>query len=214
MSKRDCYLGTLIGFFSGLLILPILKAAKPELYSATLALSLIIFFTIAVPLGLLIAHYIAKKIPVIWQLAKFAVTGGFNFLLDLGVLTLLTFIFRDYFFIEAKETILSLGFVILTFYSIYKATSFIIANINSYYWNKYWTFEKKSTEKSGKEFVQFFVVSIIGFLINVFVASFVFKSISPVGITSDQWGLIGAALGSIAGLAWNFIGYKFIVFKK
>jgi putative flippase GtrA len=214
MSKRDCYLGTLAGFLIGIFILPILKAAKPEFYSSKIALSLIIFFTIAVPLGLLIAYYIAKKIPLVWQLAKFVVTGGFNFLLDLGVLTILTFVFRDYFFIQAKETILSLGFIVITFYSIYKAFSFIVANINSYYWNKYWTFEKKSNEKSSKEFFQFFTVSIIGFLVNVFVASFVFKSINPIGITSDQWGLIGAAFGSIAGLAWNFIGYKFIVFKK
>ncbi len=214
MSKRDCYLGILAGFLIGLIILPILKAAKPEFYSLKLALGLIIFFTIAVPLGLLFAHYISKKIPVVWQLAKFVVTGGFNFLLDLGVLTILTFLFRNYLFIEAEKTILSLGIIIFTYYSVYKATSFIIANINSYFWNKYWTFEKKSTEKSGREFSQFFIVSVIGFLINVFVASFVFKSISPVGFTSDQWGLIGAAFGSIAGLVWNFMGYKFIVFKK
>jgi hypothetical protein len=29
----------------------------------------------------------------------------------------------------------------------------------------------------------------------------------------DQWGLIGAGAGSIVGLAWNFVGYKFLVFK-
>ncbi len=59
------------------------------------------------------------------------------------------------------------------------------------------------------------MVSIVGFLINVIIASYVFKSISPVGgLNLDQWGIIGAAIGSIAGLAWNFVGYKFIVFKE
>ena len=31
-----------------------------------------------------------------------------------------------------------------------------------------------------------------------------------VGLTLGMFG----AVGSISGLAWNFIGYKFIVFKK
>jgi putative flippase GtrA len=63
--------------------------------------------------------------------------------------------------------------------------------------------------------LQFFVVSLIGFVINVAMASYVFKSVGPLaGLNSDQWGLIGAAAGSVAGLAWNFIGYKFVVFKK
>jgi len=63
--------------------------------------------------------------------------------------------------------------------------------------------------------VQFFAVSIIGFLINVFVASVVFNIIigSIVTMTGGQLGLIGAAAGSIVGLAWNFVGYKLWVFK-
>ena len=37
---------------------------------------------------------------------------------------------------------------------------------------------------------------------------------SLVTMTGGQLGLIGAAAGSVAGLAWNFIGYKLWVFKK
>ena len=73
------------------------------------------------------------------------------------------------------------------------------------------------TKKETKsEFLQFFAVSIIGFLINVLVASVAFKIVlmSPTNLTDNQTGLIGAAAGSIAGLLWNFIGYKFWVFKK
>jgi len=55
-------------------------------------------------------------------------------------------------------------------------------------------------------------VSIIGFIVNVVVASLVFKSVA--GFSAGQAGLLGAMVGSIAGLAWNFVGYKFIVFKK
>jgi putative flippase GtrA len=214
MDKRDYYFGTAAGLLIGLLFLPVLKAAKPDFFSLKIAMVIVPFFAIATPIGLLVAHYIGRKIYLVWQLAKFVVTGGLNALVDLGVLSMLVFFFRSSFGIDAKKTILTLG-IAITFYSLYKATSFIIANINSYFWNKYWTFEKKSTGKAGVEFFQFFVVSFVGFLINVIVASYVFKSIpAAASLNSDQWGLIGAAAGSIAGLVWNFVGYKFWVFKK
>ena len=214
LAKRDFYLSTLAGLFIGLLILPVINAAKPEFFNFPIALSVIIFFLIATPLGILVASLIGAKIPIIWQIAKFGVTGVMNFLVDLGVLSLLIVIFQEVLEIELKETILGLGILILTYYSICKGTSFIVANVNSYFWNKFWTFEDKSSEKQVTEFTQFFVVSLVGFFINVLVASYVFKAINMPGFTPEQWGLIGAAVGSVAGLAWNFLGYKFIVFKK
>jgi len=208
MSKKDYYLSFLNGFFIGLLFLPVLYAAKPELY-AKFSFFIIPFFIIAVPFGLAIAHLVSKKIAIIWQLGKFGVTGVLNVLVDMGTLSLMTFAFRTYFSIDSKAAIFgALSF--LTFYSIFKSISFIIANINSYLWNKHWTFNQESGKKT--EFIQFFIVSIVGFVINVLVASLVFKSIA--GFSADQAGLIGAAMGSIIGLVWNFLGYKFIVFKK
>jgi len=212
MTKKDYYLSLLAGFLIGLLLLPVLKAAKPELYNK-LFIAIIPFFLIGTPLGTAIAHRIGKRISAIWQIAKFAVIGVLNTLVDLGTLSLLIFLFRKILGIESKDIIFPL--LGITFYSIYKSVSFIAANINSYYWNKYWTFEHNIKEKTRPEFLQFFAVSIIGFLINVTVASIVFKSVAPFsGFNSDQWGLIGGAAGSILGLVWNFIGYKFIVFKK
>lgn len=208
MSKKDYYLSFFAGLLIGLLFLPVLYAAKPELYTK-FSFFIIPFFIIATPFGLAIAHLISKKIAVVWQIGKFGVTGVLNVLVDMGVLSILTFIFRSYFSIDSKTAILgALSFI--TFYSVFKSISFIVANINSYLWNKYWTFNREGGKST--EFIQFFIVSVVGFVINVLVASLVFKSI--VGFSADQAGLIGAAMGSIAGLAWNFLGYKFIVFKK
>lgn len=210
-TKKDYNLGFLAGLLIGLLFLPVLNAAKPDLY-AKIALGIVPFFLLATPLGLFISSIISRKFAVVWQIAKFGVTGVLNALVDLGILTILTFLLRTYFNIDSKSIVIA-GLSFLTFYSLYKAISFIIANINSYYWNKYWTFHKEG-EKSS-EFVQFFIVSIVGFVVNVLVASLVFKSIaSSNGISADQAGLLGAMVGSVAGLVWNFIGYKFIVFKK
>ena len=212
IAKRDLYFAMFAGFLIGLLFLPVLKNAKPDLYDRFFYTSIPLFL-IATPLGLIIAYEISKKISFIWQLGKFGISGILNVLVDMGVLSLLTFFFRSNFKIEANNLIFS-GITFLSFYSIYKSISFIIANINSYYWNKYWTFDRDANQKKS-EFIQFFIVSLLGFFINVFVASLTFHLANPSDIAQQgRWELIGAAMGSIVGLVWNFVGYKFIVFKK
>jgi putative flippase GtrA len=211
ITQRDYKFALAIGLLIGLLLLPVLKAASPALYSK-LYLVIVPFFLIATPIGLRIAFFIGQKIAVVYQIAKFAVIGVGNVLVDLGVLSLITMLYSSYLKIESKDAMIG----IITFYSLFKSVSFIVANINSYFWNKHWTFDQGEKKQTKSEFIQFFAVSVVGFLINVFVASVVFNMIlgSLVGMTGGQLGLIGAMAGSIAGLAWNFIGYKLWVFKK
>jgi len=203
MTKKDYIFGIFSGLLIGLLALPVLKTVKPELF-AKFSFIVPIFFLIATPTGLIVFYYLSKKISVLWQIGKFGVIGVLNTLVDWGILTILLLMFKN------STEVFLIG---ITFYSLYKSISFIIANINSYYWNKYWTFTSGIVKKTKAEYFQFFAVSIVGFGINVGIASYVFKSIQPIGgLNIDQWGIIGAAIGSILGLAWNFIGYKFIVF--
>ena len=211
LTRRDYFFSFAAGTLIGLLILPILKTAKPVVFESY-ALLVFFFFLIATPLGIIVANFIGRKIAAIWQIAKFGVIGVLNTLVDLGLLAAITFAFKQYFEINSSDLVVT-GFI-LTFYSLFKASSFIVANVNSYFWNKYWTFEANNSQKKPTEFIQFFVVSLIGLAINVLVAS-LFVKLAPFGtINSDQIGLLGGAAGSISGLAWNFIGYKFIVFKK
>lgn len=211
ITKRDYEFAIVAGLLIGFLLLPVLKTAKPELF-AKFAIAIVPFFFLATPLGLRVAFLFGKKIAIIYQIAKFGLIGLLNTLVDLGVLALITLMFSSYFQIEATHALVG-G---LTFYSLYKGLSFIVANISSYFWNKYWTFDQGAKTQTKSEFMQFFAVSIIGFLINVFVATYVFGMIlgSVTTLSDGQIGLLGAAAGSIAGLAWNFIGYKFWVFKK
>lgn len=211
ITKRDYEFAVSAGLLIGLLLLPVVKTASPSIYSK-FALTIVPFFLLATPLGLRIAFYIGQKIAIIYQIAKFGVIGVTNVLVDLGVLSLLTSFFATAFNIRSTDAIIGA----VTFYSLYKSISFIIANINSYLWNKHWTFNQGDKQQTKSEFIQFFVVSLVGFLINVFVASVVFNIIigSLTSFNAGQLGLLGAAAGSIAGLAWNFIGYKLWVFKK
>lgn len=214
ISAKDLKFSVLAGFLIGLLAMPVVKAAKPTLYEAVF-FTIVPFFLIATPLGTVIAFRMGQRIKIIWQIAKFGVIGVLNTVVDLGVLSFLTFALKNYFNLSSTDTLFMLGASTITFYSLYKGFSFIVANVNSYYWNKYWTFEEGTNKKTSAELTQFFVVSIIGFIINLVTASYVFGSIQPLtGFDSAQWGLIGAAVGSIAGLLWNFVGYKLWVFKK
>ena len=214
MNKKDIFFGISAGLFIGLLALPVLHTAKPALY-ARYWWAIVPLFLVATPLGLYIAYRIGEKISVVWQIGKFGVIGVLNTLVDWGVLAALFAVGPRWFGVASDHAVLTAGAVAITAYTVYKSISFIVANANSYYWNKYWTFAAGVAEKTHAEFLQFFAVSLIGFLLNVGIASYVFKAITPlVGMNVDQWGLVGAAIGSIVGLAWNFLGYKFIVFKK
>jgi len=147
-----------------------------------------------------IAYFIGKKIPVIFQLAKYLTVGIANTLVDLGILSLL---------------ILVSGIAQGITYSVFKGISFVIAVIHSYFWNKSWTFGTVKVTKTKQEFSRFFIISAIGFAINVGAASLVVNVVGVhFGISKELWATIGAATGSVVGLAWNYLGYKLIVFKE
>jgi putative flippase GtrA len=141
------------------------------------------------------------------QFGKFVLVGIMNTLVDLIILNL-----------EMAVT----GIVLGAGYSAEKAISFLFAVTFSYVINKHWTFQDKSKEGEGRKMSQFFAVSLVGMLINVIVATVVVTYLQiPINnilhlsfLTPKLWGTIGALGGTAIGLIWNFVGYKFWVFKK
>lgn len=151
-------------------------------------------------LGILFARLLAKKIPVIIQVAKFFLIGILNTFIGLGVLSALMWFFSIF-----------AGWQ----YSVFVAISFTFAVFNSYFWNKFWTFKKKETQVGAKEFSEFYLITGIGFLINISIASLLVNIIGPqFGFTIEFWAYIGSIIATICVATWNFLGYKFIVFKK
>lgn len=141
------------------------------------------------------------------QFGKFILVGIMNTLIDLIVLN-----------IEMAVT----GIVVGAGYSAEKAISFMFAVTFSYFINKHWTFQDSSGEGEGKKMSQFLAVSLVGMLINVTTATIIVTYLQiPLNnilhlpfLTPQLWGTIGALGGTAVGLIWNFVGYKFIVFKK
>ena len=132
---------------------------------------------------------------VLRQIIKFVIIGVSNTLVDLTVLNLLMFL-----------TGVTSGVPYIAF----KAASFLVAVTNSYLWNKRWTF------RSDKQlFTQFLLVSTIGLFVNVGTASFLVNVVGPqFGASIKIWANIGAVGGTLVVMTWNFLGYKFVVFKR
>lgn len=131
----------------------------------------------------------------VFQIVKFVVVGVSNTAIDFLVFNVLIF-----------ATGVATGNPV----SVFKGVSFLVAVGNSYFWNKRWTFQSDK-----KVFIQFLVVSVIGFALNVGTASIVINGIGPqFGLPDQLWANVGAIVATLVVMTSNFLGYKFLVFKK
>lgn len=161
---------------------------------------LAIIFPVLAVLGLWIASLIGKRILSIYQLAKFLLIGVVATIFDLGILAL---------FIQFS------GITGGIYFRIFKSVSFIIATGLKYVPDKLWAFKKHGSAGIAKEFTQFFVVTLIGLGINVYIASLIVDQIGPqFGLPAKLWANLAGIGAVLATFVWNFIGYKFFVFKK
>jgi putative flippase GtrA len=133
------------------------------------------------------------------QFAKFITVGISNTLIDVGVLNLLMFLAGIY-----------EGTLIIVF----NVISVSLAIINSYYWNKHWTFDSKE-KTEVQEFGSFVAVSLGGALINTLVVYSLTTFFDPAfGAGKEIWANLAKILAIGLAWLWNFSGYKFFVFKK
>ncbi len=203
LKKTDVLLAFVIGSVDALIIVLIAKNLAVEIPVIEIALRFKNFFIIALPLlcvaVLIASYYISRIISVLYQFAKFILVGSLNFLIDMGILNFLIF-----------YTGISAGLT----QSAFKGFSFIVAVLNSYVWNKFWTFRSSTPQTVGKEFFQFLAISTVGFFLNVGVDYFLVNVIYPFGgLQAKSWAQFSAMIAAIIALFWNFIGYKFIVFE-
>jgi putative flippase GtrA len=61
--------------------------------------------------------------------------------------------------------------------------------------------------------MQFFIISLIGMGIQAGIAS-AWVGLVETSVSASIWANVGLFLGTTISMVWNFLGYKFIVFKK
>jgi putative flippase GtrA len=198
MKKIDYILAAISGLGLGVLAAWMIKGFGIIIPALNFVLP--ILFPILAVFAIWICYLIGKKFLFVFQLGKFLLIGIFFALIDLVLLNVLLEVFH-----------ITKG----TAYTVFVGVSFVIATSIKYVADKYWAFEKKEGQKLGSEFGKFFIITLISGVIQTAIASFVVNSIGPqLGASSMVWANVGKILGIAVASAWNFLGYKFIVFKK
>jgi putative flippase GtrA len=198
MKKIDYILAAVSGLGLGVLAAWMIKGFG--IIMPALNFILPVLLPILAVFAIWVCYIIGKKYLFVFQLGKFLLIGIFFALIDLVFLNILLEIFH-----------ITAG----TAYTVFVGVSFVIATSIKYVADKYWAFEKKEGEKMGTEFGKFFIITLISGVIQAAIASFVVNKIGPqFGASSMVWANVGKILGIAVASAWNFLGYKFIVFKK
>jgi len=203
MTKKDITLGFVIGAAVGLLVQPVMSNLAVTLANIGLGVNMttriiaFVFFTLFAPLALFIASLIGKFVPVVYQFSKFAAVGTLNSLINIGVGNLLI-----------AMTGITSGF----WFTIFASVSFLCATTNSFFWNKLWTFGAGGTA-GASQVVKFYVISGGGFFLNVTTATWV-NTLRPVAVQGKVWANFAFLCAIGVSFLWNFLGYKFFVFKK
>jgi putative flippase GtrA len=132
------------------------------------------------------------------QFGKFAAIGFANTAVDFGIL---------YLFIGLT------GLAAGGAYAAFKAISFTVASVHSYFWNKYWAFDAGGSRGGTGEALRFAAVALAAVLVNAAAATGV-VALRPGTFAPEAWAGIGAAVGSAVALIFSFAGFRAFVFTK
>ncbi|MBI2056136.1 MAG: GtrA family protein [Candidatus Sungbacteria bacterium] len=198
LTKLDYAIGGFAGFFTGIFLIPMLYnlGVREPFVLMALPLAAALLFAFGVWLG----KFLSRWVPLMGQLAKFAAVGFLNTALDFGILNLLS-----------AATGVTAGVVV----GGVNIPGFSVAVFNSFFWNKLWVFRGRQHSALLQDFPQFFAVTFIGLLINSGIIVAVTTFVEPAfGLSDQAWLNTAKAGATIVSFIWNFIGYKFFVFRR
>jgi putative flippase GtrA len=90
-----------------------------------------------------------------------------------------------------------------------RLVSFSAAVTTTWWFNRRWTFAPSRSRRTSREYVRYFGISGIGFLINFSVYALCIQA-SPIMASHPELAL---AVGSVAGLLFNYFGSRSFVFS-
>lgn len=200
-TKKDYYLVSIVGILFGVFSLPILENLNIPRWELTLAngAAIIIGFLLFANFAMWIAGLIGVRSQALFQFAKYGAAGALSAFADLGILNIFSLIFKVY-----------SGPLILIFNSV----GFLTGTTNAYFWNKLWVFKKEGEKPNIKEYARFFAITCTGLILNTGIVYLMTSVIgAPAGISEPVWENVSKFSAIIPNVMWNFVGYKFIIFK-
>jgi putative flippase GtrA len=199
--KIDYLIAPILGFVTVLFVWPALK--NIQVGGTSLVVSLFVIVPVCWIFGIWFGKFLSRWLAVMYQFAKFVVVGFLNTSIDFGVLNLLSI-----------YTGLTKGILI----GGVNVPGFALAAVNSYFMNKFWVFRKlrKPGEKvSYSDFFTFVVVVIIGVFINGGIVILLTTYVNPLaGLSAERWLNVSKVVATTVSLVWNFVGFKFLVFRS
>jgi HAD superfamily phosphatase (TIGR01668 family) len=160
----------------------------------------------------------AAEVTVVQQIVRFLVVGGASFLID----TVLTVFLMHWIKIGGEEMgsafgrSLQLNLPHLFAFAdtpdkasapVLGAVASFVAMFNSFFWNRLWTFEAKGKDRKSAQVVRFYIVSILGVLLNAAIFTFFYNNLPGRRILFSK--MLAAAIVAI----WSFLGQRFFAFK-
>lgn len=203
MFKKDFIFAAIIGLITAVFLTPILVYSETPLALGGYTIPLWALFII-LPVGEYIAYVIASslfsQITALKQLGRFGIVGLMNFCVDTGIVYTL----QHYTGIGLNDNRIIYLFL----------TSISIAIVNSYFWQRTWTFSE-TAPPSTREFIGFVLVTLGSIVINSSVAFFAGRFLLQIDIIAASRVLgLSKVIATAVSLIWNFLGYKFFVFGK
>lgn len=176
-------------------------------------------FTPAVPAP---QSFLERK--VVRQFFKFCVVGLSSTIIDVGLHYLLMFVIRW----NGQPLSVHLGGAILGWlpgtsaevtpevakgaaYPVFKFLTAGIAILNSFYWNRRWTFGIRGHGERYKQLVKFITVAVVGMGLNVIIGSTLYNAFPFPPTTS--W-VLSTAISTTIVVFWNFFGQKLWTFRS
>ena len=139
------------------------------------------------------------KYKTLAEFTKFCLIGGFGMLVDL------TFVYL------AMQIFMIFGMIPKMFqFRIARVIGFVFAVTANFLLNRKFTFSRAEEGNIYRQYLSFFVVSLIGFTVNWFVSVYLYEHIA----FFNAHYLIAAFVGILGGTIINFMGSKLFVFKR
>lgn len=146
-----------------------------------------------------LAYLIGRKVLFIFQAAKHILVGAFATVIDLKIFEALLIMFPPL----AEISLVP------------KGISFLLSTSLKYWGNKYWAFEKHAKDEVFREISQFFIVTVVGLVLDTGSFFYFTKIMGPqFGLTPHVWTEFSVISAAVIAAFWNFTAYKFLVFKK